>query len=117
MSAIDERVAYIRMFTVPGRPAEVFLVHQYAALAADWERLRLRLHRNRILVRADDERFSTLTMILRRLSIELGLKTCTAKTAGSEDVAGITGRRGFLPNDPSYLQSSTWADAVARWSA
>lgn len=117
MSAIDERVAYIRMFTVPGRPAEVFLVHQYAALAADWERLRLRLHRNRILVRADDERFSTLTMILRRLSIELGLKTCTAKTAGSEDVAGITGRRGFLPNDPSYLQSSTWVDAVARWSA
>ena len=117
MSAIDERVAYIRMFTVPGRPVEVFLVHQYAALAADWERLRLREHRNRVLVRADDERFSTLSMILRRLSIELGLKTCTTKTAGTDDVAGITGRRGFLPNDPGYLRSSTWFDATARWCA
>ena len=42
MSAIDERVAYIRMFAVPGRPVEVAAVHQYAAVAADWERLRLR---------------------------------------------------------------------------
>ena len=46
MSAIDERVANIRMFTVPGRPVEVLVVHQYAAVAADWERLRLRVRHN-----------------------------------------------------------------------
>jgi hypothetical protein len=39
MSAIDERVASIRMFTVPGRPVEVLAVYQYSAVAADWERL------------------------------------------------------------------------------
>ena len=117
MSAIDERVAYIRMFTVPGRPVEVAMVYQYAAVAADWERLRLRLHRNRVLVRPDDERFSTLTVNLRRLSIELGLKTCTPKTAGTDGIAGITGHRGFLPNDPGYLRSSTWFDSAARWCA
>ena len=112
MSAIDERVAYIRMFTVPGRPVEVGMVFQYAAVAADWERLRLRLHRNGVLVRADDERFTTLGVTLRRLSIALGLKTCTTKTAGTDDVAGITGRRGFLPNDPGYLQSSRWFESA-----
>ena len=41
MSAIDERVASIRMFTVPRRPVEVVAVYRYAAVAADWERLRL----------------------------------------------------------------------------
>ena len=54
MSAIDERVAYIRMFAVPGRPVEVAAVHQYAAVAADWERLRLRVRRNPGSVLADD---------------------------------------------------------------
>ncbi len=115
MSAIDERVAYIRMFTVPSRPVEVAVVFQYAAIAADWERLRLRLHRDRVLVRDDDERFSTLSVNLRRLSVALGLKTCTSKTEGTDGVAGITGRRGFLPNDPGYLRSSTWFESAARW--
>ena len=46
MSATDERVAHIRMFTVPGRPVEVTVVRQYAAVAADWERLRLRARRH-----------------------------------------------------------------------
>lgn len=115
MSAIDERVAYIRMFTVPGRPVEVRLVHQYAAVAADWERLRLRIRRNPVPVPAEDERFSAMSVTLRKLSTELGLKTCTADTAATDGVAGITGWRGFLPNDPGYLRSETWFQSIERW--
>ena len=115
MSAIDERVAHIRMFTVPGRPVEVLVVHQYAAVAADWERLRLRVRRNPVPVRADDERFAAMSVTLRRLSAELGLKTCTAKTASTDGVAGITGWQGFLPNDPGYVHSDTWFQSTERW--
>jgi len=70
------------MFTVPGRPVEVAVVYQYAAVGADWERLRLRVRRNPMPVLTDDERFAAMSMTLRRLSAELGLKTCIAKTAG-----------------------------------
>ena len=115
MSAIDERVAYIRMFTVPGRPVEVAVVLQYAAVAADWERLRLRVHHNPLQVLADRELFSALTVTLRRLSTELGLKTCTTTTAGIEGIAGITGSQGFLPNDPGYLLSCRWFESTENW--
>ena len=115
MPAIDERVAHIRMFTVPGRPVEITVVHQYAAIGADWERLRLRVRRNPVPVRADDERFAAMSVTLRRLSAELGLKTCTAKTAGTDGVAGITGLQGLLPNDPVYLTSDTWFQSTERW--
>ena len=115
MSVIDERVAHIRMFTVPGRPVEVAVVYQYAAVGADWERLRLRVRRNPMPVLADDERFAAMSMTLRRLSAELGLTTCTAKTAGTDGVAGITGWQGLLPNDPGYLTSDTWFQSTERW--
>ncbi len=115
MSAVDERVAYIRMFTVPHRPVKVMVVFQYAAVAADWERLRLRVRRNPASVRTDDERFSALSVTLRELSTELGLKTCTGETAGTDGVEGITGLRGFLPNDPGYLHSDTWFQSTERW--
>ena len=115
MSAIDERVASIRMFTVPGRPVEVAVEYQYAAVAADWERLRLRVRHNPLPVLADDERFSVLSVTMRRLSAELGLTTCTAKTAGTDGVAGITGLQGLLPNDPGYLTSDTWFQSTERW--
>ncbi len=115
MSAIDERVANIRMFTVPGRPAEVLAVYQYAALAADWERLRLRVRHNPLPVLPDDERFSALSVTLQRLSAELGLKTCTITTASADGVPGITGWQGFLPNDPGYLYSDTWFQSTERW--
>ena len=115
MSAIDERVANIRMFTVPGRPVEVLVVHQYAAVAADWERLRLRVRQNPLPVLADDERFAAMSMTLRRLSAELGLKTCTTTTASTDGIAGITGWQGFLPNDLGYLQSDTWFQSTERW--
>ncbi len=46
---------------------------------------------------------------------ELGLKTCSAKTAGTEDVIGITGRQGMLPNDPGYLYSSNWIEYAESW--
>ncbi len=72
MSAIDERVANIRMFTVTGRPVEVLVVHQYAAVAADWERLRLRVRRNPVPVRADDERFAAMSVTLRSCRVNLG---------------------------------------------
>ena len=115
MSAIDERVAYIRMFAVPGRPVEVAVVHQYAAVAADWERLRLRVRRNPVPVRVDDERFAAMSVTLRSLSSELGLKTCSTTTASTDGIAGITGWQGFLPNDPGYLNSDTWFRATERW--
>jgi hypothetical protein len=115
MSAIDERVAYIRMFTVPGRPVEVLVVHQYAAVAADWERLRLRVRRNPVPVRADDERFAAMSVTLRSLSAELGLKTCTTTTASTDGIAGITGWQGFLPNDPGYIYSDRWFQSTERW--
>src|SRR5689334_12266464 len=115
MSAIDERVASIRMFTVPVRPVEVMLVLQYATVAADWERLRLRVRRNAVPVQADDERFAKMSVTLRGLSAELGLKTCTAETAGTDGVAGITGQQGLLPNDPGYLYSDSWVQSTARW--
>ena len=101
MSAIDERAAHIRMFTVPDRAVGFSAVFQYAAVAADWERLRLRVNRNPVPVLADDERFSAMSLSLRKLSAELGLKTCSAKTAGTEDVIGITGRRGCYPTTPA----------------
>jgi hypothetical protein len=115
MSAIDERVAHIRMFTVPGRPVKVLAVYQYAAVAADWERLRLRIRHSLLPVLADDERFAAMSVTLRGLSAELGLRTCTAKTAGTDGVAGITGLQGLLPNDPGYLTSDTWFQSTERW--
>ena len=115
MSVIDERVAYIRMFSVPGRPVKVLAVYQYAAVAADWERLRLRIRHSLLPVLADDERFAAMSVTLRGLSTELGLRTCTAKTASTEGVAGITGWQGFLPNDPGYLYSDTWLQSTERW--
>jgi hypothetical protein len=115
MSAIDERVAHIRMFTVPGRPVEVAVVYQYAAVGADWERLRLRVRRNPVSVLADDEWFAAMSMTLRRLSAELGLKTCTTTTASTDGIAGITGWQGFLPDDPGYLYSDTWFQSTERW--
>jgi hypothetical protein len=115
MSAVDERVANIRTFTVPGRPVEVAVEYQYAAVAADWERLRLRVRHNPLPVLADDERFSVLSVTMRRLSAELGLKTCTTTTASTDGIAGITGWQGFLPNDLGYLQSDTWFQSTARW--
>jgi len=103
------------MFTVPGRPVEVAVVYQTATVGADWERLRLRVRRNPVPVRADDERFAVMSVTLRSLSSELGLKTCTAKTAGTDGVAGITGFQGLLPNDPGYLTSDTWFQSTERW--
>jgi hypothetical protein len=108
----DGRVARIRMFTVPGRPVGIMVVHRYALVAADWEWLRLRVHNNPLPVLADDELFSAQTVTLRKLSIELGLKTCTTATAGTDGIAGITDLRGFLPNDPGYLRSSGWVEST-----
>ncbi|HME48710.1 hypothetical protein [Mycobacterium sp.] len=113
MDAVDARAASIRMFTVPGRHVGTTLVRRYATVAAEWERLRLELFHD--LVHADDERFLELSVMMQRLSTELGLQTCNAKTAGTDDVAGITGWRGFLPNDPGYLQSGTWSEAAETW--
>jgi len=115
MSAVDERVASIRMFTVPRRPVEILVVYKYAALAADWERLRLRMRHNPLPVLADDARFSVLSVTMRRLSAELGLKTCTTTTASTDGIAGITGWQGFLPNDRGYLYSDTWFRSTERW--
>lgn len=116
MSAIDERVARIRMFTVPCRAVTIVQVHQYAHIAADWERLRLRIHHNPIPVPADDELFSTMTATLRKLSTDLGLTSCTTATAGAHGIPGITDAQGFLPNDPDYLRSSGWVESTERWS-
>lgn len=46
MSALDERAAHIRIFTVPVGAVGSSAVFQYAAVAADWERLRLQIDRN-----------------------------------------------------------------------
>jgi hypothetical protein len=46
MSAVDERAAHIRMFSVPERAVGFSAVFQYATVAADWERLRLQVNRN-----------------------------------------------------------------------
>ena len=115
MSVIGERAARIRMFSVPDRAVGSSAVCQYAAVAADWERLRLQVNRNAVPVLADDKRFSAMSLSLRKLSAELGLKTCSAKTAGAEDVIGITGRRGMLPNDPGYLYSDNWIEYAESW--
>jgi len=92
MSAIDERAARIRMFTVPDRAVGSSAVFQYAAAAADWERLRLQIDRNPVPVVADDERFSTMSLSLRKLSAELGLKTCTARVAATATSCSPTAR-------------------------
>ena len=115
MSSVDERAARIRMFTVPDRAVGPWAVFQYAAVAADWERLRLQVNRSPVPVSADEERFSAMSLSLRELSAGLGLKTCSAKSAGTEDVAGITGRRGMLPNDPGYLYSDSWIEYAESW--
>ena len=44
-----------------GATGESAVVYQYAAVAADWERLRLRVRRNPMPVLADDERFAAMT--------------------------------------------------------
>jgi hypothetical protein len=115
MSATDERAAHIRMFTVPDRAVSSSAVSQYAAAAADWERLRLQIDRNPAPVFADDKRFSAMSLCLRKLSAGLGLKTCSDKTAGADGVVGITGRQGMLPNDPGYLYSSNWIECAESW--
>jgi hypothetical protein len=115
MSVVDERAGHIRMFTVPDRAVRLSAVFHYAAVAADWEWLRLRISHNPVPVSADDERFSAMSVSLRALSAELGLKTCSAKTAGTQDVIGITGRRGMLPNDLGYLYSDNWIEYAETW--
>jgi hypothetical protein len=115
MSAVDERAACIRMFTVPDRAVGSSAVFQYAAVAADWEWLRLQVNRSPVPVSADDERFSAMSLSLRKLSAGLGLKTCSAKSAGTEGVVGITGRQGMLPNDPGYLYSDNWIEHAESW--
>jgi hypothetical protein len=116
VSAIDERVARIRMFTVPGRQVSVVHVHEYALVAADWERQRLRVHNNPLPVQADDDLLALQTATLRKLSTQLGLLTCTAATAGTHGIAGITDTRGFLPNDPAYLRSNGWVESTKQWA-
>jgi hypothetical protein len=115
MSAVDERVAHIRMFTVPRRSVEVLSVYRYAAVAADWERLRLRVRRDPLRVSAANEQYSATCQCLRELSAALGLTTCTATTAGADGIAGITDERGMLPNDPGYLYFDTWFQSTESW--
>jgi hypothetical protein len=113
MSTINERAASIRMFTVPEKHGGYDLVRKYAIAAAQWERLRLYDRGNSVL--ADEERFLTLSAHLQRLSKDLGLRTCAATRDAEPGVSGITDRRGFLPNDPAYLQSDTWREATEKW--
>jgi hypothetical protein len=113
VKALDERAASIRMFTVPGLDVGTAVLRQYGIVAAQWEHLRLLEHQDSVL--ADEERFLTLSAILQRLSTDLGLQTCTVKSEGADGVAGITDRRGFLPNDPGFLRSGTWHGATEIW--
>lgn len=115
MNAVDERAASIRMFTVPGLHVGTAVMRQYGIVAAQWERLRLLEHQNSGLADDDDQRFLGLSAILQRLSIDLGLQTCTLNGAGTDGVAGITDGRGFLPKDPAYLWSRTWHEATEIW--
>jgi hypothetical protein len=80
MSAIDERAAHIRIFTVPDRAVGSSAVLQYAAVAADWERPRLQINPNPEPVLTDDEQFLAMSLSPRRLSAELGLKNLTITT-------------------------------------
>jgi hypothetical protein len=113
MNAVEERAASIRMFTVPGRHVGSAVVRQYASVAAKWERLRLLEHQDSVL--ADEEQFLALSAILQRLSVDLGLQTCTVNGEGIAGVAGITDRRGFLPYDLGYLRGGTWHEAAEFW--
>ena len=115
MSAIDQRVASIRMFTVPGRPVEVLAVYQYAAVAADWERLRLRVRHNPLPVLADDERSPAMSVTLQRLSTDLGLEDMHHHDGQRRRHCRDHGLAGSLPNDPGYLYSDTWFQSTERW--
>lgn len=115
MSAVDDRVIAIRMFTVPTLHVNFDLVGEYAALAAPWERMRLLEHQDSVL--ADEEHFLQQSATLQRLSKDVGLRTCTSNNgeAIGDGVVGITDLRGFLPGDPGYLRRATWHESTAVW--
>ena len=109
--SLEERVAEIRSWTKPPRPVGLKRVAEYAALAANWEEYRLKVHRDSLP--ADAERFLALTTALRPLVAELGLPLiCTADDPG-EGVPGITDRNGFLSKDPARILCHPWPYATA----
>ncbi|TPG35636.1 hypothetical protein [Mycolicibacterium hodleri] len=115
MNAVEDRVTDIRMFTIPVNHVGHLAVGAYAAVAAQWERLRLLEHQNSAL--ADEEVFLQLSAALQRLSKDLGLRTCTVNDGARKPpgVSGITDHRGFLPDDLGYLRSGTWHESTGVW--
>lgn len=106
------RAFEIRAWTTPRRPIPLGVLARYAAVAARWEKQRWRIAGG-APVPADDERFAALSVLLRDLSAELGLRTCTAEDEGEQGVTGITDRDGFLPGDPARLISESWQQSAA----
>ncbi|WP_284235763.1 hypothetical protein [Mycobacterium antarcticum] len=115
MNAVADRVTAIRMFTIPANHVGHLAVGAYATIAAQWERLRLLEHQNSAL--ANEVVFIQLSATLQSLSKDLGLRTCTVNDneRNPPGVVGITGRRGFLPNDMGYLRSGTWHESTRVW--
>jgi hypothetical protein len=62
----------------------------------------LRVRHNPVPVVADNERFAAMSVTLRRLSAELGLKTCTAKTAGTDGIDVIEAMHAILRCRPLF---------------
>ena len=112
---MSERAAHIRGFTLrrleklPTPPVSMSRLARYSVIAARWEGMRLRLARS-VPTPAEDERFSTLTGVLRSLSAGLGLSTCTADNANADGIPGVTDRNGWLPGDPARIVYPSWSD-------
>ncbi|MBX7433777.1 hypothetical protein JDV09_16915 [Mycobacterium sp. Y57] len=84
-------------------------LRDFAALAAAWEGLRLKLE-TPDAVPADAETFKVLSERMREFCARLKLPTCSEQK--TDVVIGCTDSRGFIPGDPARILSHwTWRDS------
>jgi hypothetical protein len=95
-------------------PIDPMLIHRYSLVSARWEATRLLIDRGNATP-ADDKRFTELSDILRALTRQISLSTCTENDRGADGIPGLTWPDGWLPCDPSRIVEATWKQAAEGW--
>ncbi|MEB3023919.1 hypothetical protein [[Mycobacterium] crassicus] len=113
--SLRNRSAAIRQYLANVTPAiNPVVAHRYSLVAARWEALRLLIDSGNGTAR-DDQRFSDLGGILRALTKQLGVPTCTDENRGADGIPGLTWPNGFLPGDPERILAADWREAARDW--
>jgi hypothetical protein len=94
--------------------ADPATLYKYSITAAQWEAVRLLIDKGKGTP-ADDRRFADLSGVLRALTQQIGLGTCTDKDKGEHGIPGLTWPGGWLPRDASRIIDATWQQAAEGW--